>query len=359
MIRKGFKEWADAGFPRNDDGSPKSDMSRRGTDNWIKLSWDEATTIAAKTLENVARTYNGEDGAEKLLEQDYDPAMVEAMHGAGVQTIKMRGGMPLLGVGRIFGFYRFANMLALLDTPTKVIWFGNSNSLLGNAKWSFDVVKNTLPRQDAIFCNEWHWTSSCEYADLVFPADSWAEFKLPDMTASCTNPFLLAFPTTPLARIHNSRSDYEILALTARKLGELVQEPRMTDYWKGVLDGDPSPYLQRILSGSNATRGTTFEDPPRIVEGRHAPPDERAHLPEGGRVGAARKTSPGTRRPDGSSSIAPSGSSRRRARRCPSGTSPSTRRFTTELDPLQQGSSLDQAARPRELRGAPPGSTPG
>ena len=41
--------------------------------------------------------------------------MVEAMHGAGVQAIKMRGGMPLLGVGRVFGFYRFANMLALLD----------------------------------------------------------------------------------------------------------------------------------------------------------------------------------------------------------------------------------------------------
>ena len=55
-----------------------------------------------------------------------------------------------------------------MPTPTKLIWFGNSNSLLGNAKWSFDVVKNTLPRQDAIFCNEWHWTSSCEYADMVF-----------------------------------------------------------------------------------------------------------------------------------------------------------------------------------------------
>ena len=34
----------------------------------------------------------------------------------------------------------------------------------------------------------------------------------------------------------------------------------MADYWKGVLDGDPSPYLQRILGGSNATRGTTFDD---------------------------------------------------------------------------------------------------
>ena len=119
MIRKGFKEWVEAGFPRNEDGSPKSDLSLRGTDDWVKLSWEDATTIAAKTLENVARTYNGEEGAKKLLEQDYDPAMVEAMHGAGVQAIKMRGGMPLLGVGRIFGFYRFANMLALLDAKVR------------------------------------------------------------------------------------------------------------------------------------------------------------------------------------------------------------------------------------------------
>ena len=41
---------------------------------------------------DVARTYNGEDGAEKLLEQGTTtPRMVEAMHGAGVQAIKMRG----------------------------------------------------------------------------------------------------------------------------------------------------------------------------------------------------------------------------------------------------------------------------
>ncbi|MFN8222341.1 MAG: molybdopterin-dependent oxidoreductase [Gaiellales bacterium] len=655
MIRKGFKEWVDAGFPRNADGTPKMDTTIRGTDDWIRIRWDDATAIAAKTIENVARAYTGEDGVAKLEQQGYHPEMIEAMHGAGVQAIKMRGGMPLLGVGRIFGFYRFANMLALLDrklrpdadpteivgsrafdnyawhtdlppghpmvtgsqtvdfdlfsaehcdlllvigmnwictkmpdghwigdarlkgtrvvvisadymptankadevliirpgtdtalllgvarelitknlydrkavvgrtdlpllvrldngerldardvitgyklaslenyvvvkpdadikgspppppftagaqvlptelreawgdamywdreadapravsrdevggrftgdpallgtfevklvdgstvtvrpafdllkeyldetfdlqttseicripaeavvslakqlaankqktllaagmgpnhyfnndlfgrvqflvaaltdnlghfggnvgsfagnyrgslfqamgqwitedpfdiekdltlparikkyykaesahywnygerplvspketitgashmpTPTKLIWFGNSNSLLGNAKWSFDVVKNTLPKQEAVFCNEWHWTSSCEYADLVFPADSWAEFKQPDMTASCTNPFLLAFPTTPLERIYDSRSDYEALALTAQELGKLVGEPAMAAYWRGVLDGDPTPYLQRILAGSNATRGVAFPD---------------------------------------------------------------------------------------------------
>ncbi len=655
MIRAGFKAWADAGFPRKADGSPEMDTTKRGEDSWLKVTWDEANGIAAKALRNVAETYTGAEGAEKLLEQGYEPAMVEAMHGAGVQAIKMRGGMPLLGVGRVFGFYRFANMLALLDrkvrpeapqeeivgsrgfdnyawhtdlppghpmvtgsqtvdfdlfaaehaklvvligmnwictkmpdghwlgdarlkgtrtivisadymptankadelivlrpgtdtalllgvareliakraydrkavlertdlpllvrmdtgerlsardlvkgyepaklsnyitlkpdaeikgnpppppftvgkqivpnelraqwgdfvvwdrrrrkpavvtrdmvgagmktdaaltgefdvtladgttvkarpvfdllkqylddnfdlkttseltrvppqaikslarqlaankrhtllaagmgpnhyfnadlfgrvhflvaaltdnvghltgnvgsyagnyrgslfqampqwiledpfdieldltkparvkkyykaesahywnygerplkagkemitgashmpTPTKLLWFGNSNSLLGNAKWSFDLVKNTLPKQEAVFCNEWWWTSSCEYSDIVFPADSWAEFQQPDMTASCTNPFLLAFPTTKLARIHDSRSDYQILAGVAVELGRELGEPRMADYWQGVLDGDPSPYLQRILDGSNATRGIRFSE---------------------------------------------------------------------------------------------------
>ncbi|HET9461507.1 MAG TPA: molybdopterin oxidoreductase, partial [Gaiellaceae bacterium] len=91
-------------------------------------------------------------------------------------------------------------------------------------------------------------------------ADSWAEFKLADMTASCTNPFLLAFPTTPLARVHDTRSDYEILAGVAAALADLEDVPEMKAYWKGVLDGDPTPYLQRVLSGSNATRGILFGD---------------------------------------------------------------------------------------------------
>jgi nitrate reductase alpha subunit len=655
MVRAGFKDWVDAGFPRDSDGTPLMDTRVRGRDSWLRISWDEALGIAAQTLQNVAETYTGDEGAQKLLEQGYEEDMVGAMKGAGVQAIKMRGGMPLLGAGRVFGFYRFANMLALLDakvrpnaaddeivgsrafdnyawhtdlppghpmvtgsqtvdfdlfsteqadlvvligmnwictkmpdghwlgdarlkgtrivvisadyaptankadevimlrpgtdaafmlgvareliandlydresvvqrtdlpllvrmdtgerlnardltadyvpaalenyitlkpeaeiaagpppppftagaqvvanelrdewgdfvvwdratnapavvtrdqvgarfevdpeldgvfeveladgtsveartvfsllrqyldgtfdlqttaavtqvppaairslarqlaankgrtllaagmgpnhyfnadlfgrtqflvaaltdnighfggnvgsfagnyrgsvfqamgqwvaenpfdieldltkpanvkryfksesahywnygertlhmgdervtgsshmpTPTKLLWFGNSNSLLGNAKWAYDLFENTLPRQDAVFCNEWWWTSSCEYSDLVFPADSWAETKLPDMTASCTNPFLLVFPETPLKRIHDTRSDYEILAGAAVELGKLVDEPRMADYWQGILDGDPSPYLQRILGGSNATRGYRFED---------------------------------------------------------------------------------------------------
>ena len=63
--------------------------------------------------------------------------------------------------------------------PTKAIWVSNSNSLIGNARGHYETVANTLPRVDMVIVNEWWWTASCEYADIVFPIDSWAEFKHP------------------------------------------------------------------------------------------------------------------------------------------------------------------------------------
>jgi nitrate reductase / nitrite oxidoreductase, alpha subunit len=80
-----------------------------------------------------------------------------------------------------------------IPAPTKSMWFANANSILGNVKWHFNTVINVLPRIEMIAVNEWWWTASCEWADIVFGVDSWSELKHPDMTASVTNPFLV-FP---------------------------------------------------------------------------------------------------------------------------------------------------------------------
>ncbi|MER3450615.1 MAG: molybdopterin oxidoreductase, partial [Chloroflexota bacterium] len=116
MVRKGFLEWARAGYPRDPEtGVPPAQYFRRGQDEWLRLTWDEAYRLVAQTIVNIAATYSGQEGQERLRRQGYDPAMVEATAGAGTQVLKFRGGMPFLGATRIFGFYRFANMLALLD----------------------------------------------------------------------------------------------------------------------------------------------------------------------------------------------------------------------------------------------------
>ncbi|MCS6860561.1 MAG: molybdopterin-dependent oxidoreductase [Abditibacteriales bacterium] len=147
-----------------------------------------------------------------------------------------------------------------MPTPTKVAWWANSNSILGNTKWHYDVVNNTLPKVELLCVSEWWWSATCEYADIVFAVDSWAELKFPDMTASVTNPFLQIFPRTPLPRILDTRSDIEVTAGVAQALAQLTGESRFVDYWKFVHDGQVEVYLQRILNASTSTKGYRIEE---------------------------------------------------------------------------------------------------
>jgi len=142
-----------------------------------------------------------------------------------------------------------------MPTPTKAMWLNNSNSVIGNVKWHFDVVNNTLPKIEFIAYADWWWTGSCEYADLVFGVDSWAEFKAPDMCGSCTNPFVQIYPRTPLSRIFDTRTDIEVIAGVSEKLGELLGEPRMKQMWKFASGGDVHEYLQRIIDNSANLKG--------------------------------------------------------------------------------------------------------
>lgn len=152
-----------------------------------------------------------------------------------------------------------------MPSPTKVMWQANSNSCIGNAKGHYDLVVNTMKRWEMVIFNEWHWTGSCEYADVVFGVDSWLEAKKTDMSASCTNPFIYVLPKTPLKRVFDTKSDMEVYQGVAKALTKLTGDKRFSDYWKFVDDeaGGPEVYLQRILNLSNGARGYKVAD---IVE---------------------------------------------------------------------------------------------
>lgn len=147
-----------------------------------------------------------------------------------------------------------------VPAPTKAIWLANSNSVIGNAKWHYDLVANTLPRVEMLVVNEWWWSQTCEYADVVLPVDSWAETKLTDMCASATNPFLHIYPRTPLPRIHDTRSDLEAVALVAGKLADLTGDDRFRQYFTFASKGKAEVYLQRIIEGSQALKGYRIEE---------------------------------------------------------------------------------------------------
>jgi nitrate reductase alpha subunit len=166
-----------------------------------------------------------------------------------------------------------------MPTPTKSLWFANANSILGNVKWHYNTVVNMLPRIEMIAVNEWWWSTSCEWADVVFGVDAWAELKHQDMTASVTNPFLAVFPRTPLKRAFETIGDIEVQALVCAKMAGLTGDKRFLDYWKFVRDGRTEVYLQRILDASTNTKGFKMselearakEGIPAILQSRTSP----------------------------------------------------------------------------------------
>ncbi|WP_096206654.1 molybdopterin-dependent oxidoreductase [Candidatus Methanoperedens nitratireducens] len=147
-----------------------------------------------------------------------------------------------------------------IPTPTKFFWFNNGNSILGNLKWHHDFVMNTLPKIECMVVNDWWWTASCEYADVVFAVDSWAELKFPDMTAAVTNPFLSIYPRTPIKRVHDTLGDIEVLAEVGKALAKITGDTRFTDYWKFIHDGKVEVYLQRIIDHSSTLKGYRIEE---------------------------------------------------------------------------------------------------
>ena len=143
FVRKGFKAWADEGFPRDSETGqpPKKYVEGRGKEDFIKMGWDEAFTLVAKALTNIVGTYSGEAGKARLTRQNYDPAMVETMGLAGTRTVKCRGGMPLIPPLRIGGAYRFSNMLALLDAYVRKVEPKDAKGAKGwdNYAWHTDL----------------------------------------------------------------------------------------------------------------------------------------------------------------------------------------------------------------------------
>ena len=145
-----------------------------------------------------------------------------------------------------------------MPAPTKSLWFANANSILGNVKWHYNTVVNVLPKIEMIAVNEWWWSTSCEWADVVFAVDSWAELKHPDMTASVTNPFLSVFPRTPLPRVFDTVGDIDVLALVGAAMAKATGDQRFDDCWKFVREGRTDVYLQRILDHSSNAKGYRF-----------------------------------------------------------------------------------------------------
>lgn len=157
-----------------------------------------------------------------------------------------------------------------MPTPTKLLWFANVN-LFNNAKHAYDMFFVVNPKIDCIVAQDVEMTSSCEYADLVFPANTWMEYETYEITASCSNPYLQIWKGG-IPPVYPTRDDVHILADSAAALAREADDPRIADYWKFILDDRDNGvkvYMQRLLDASSTTRGYLVDD---ILAGKYGDP---------------------------------------------------------------------------------------
>ncbi|MEE9569489.1 MAG: molybdopterin-dependent oxidoreductase, partial [Candidatus Binatia bacterium] len=182
IVRKGWKAWVDAGSPQlTPELKTKYLFDARGQDEFIQITWEDAFRNIAKTLKAIAERYSGETGKQRLLDQGYQPEMVEATGGAGTRCIKMRGGMGLLGVIGKYGMYRLNNTMGLLDSIVRGV---GPEEARGGRNWS-----NYTWHGDQAPGHPWvHGVqaSDCDFNDLRFSkliimdGKNLVENKLPD-----------------------------------------------------------------------------------------------------------------------------------------------------------------------------------
>jgi nitrate reductase alpha subunit len=164
IVRKGWKQWADDGFPYLTEANrTKYRFDSRGTDTFLKVGWEDAYTYIAKGLRKIAETYSGPEGAQRLRDQGYLHEMIEEMGGAGTRTLKFRGGMGLLGVFGKYGMYRLANSMALIDGQVRGV--GPDRARGGRAWSNYTWHGDQAPGHPWVHGLQ---TSDCDFNDLRF-----------------------------------------------------------------------------------------------------------------------------------------------------------------------------------------------
>lgn len=132
-VRRRWREWVEAGFPR-DANYVEQYFASRGEDERVRVTWDEVFTLIAKAILNIAQTYSGEAGSRRLAGQGYPTAMINKMGGAGTQAIKMRCAIAACGpVAKQGSLVRFANMLALVDRHVRNV---EDSKAVGARHWT-------------------------------------------------------------------------------------------------------------------------------------------------------------------------------------------------------------------------------
>jgi nitrate reductase alpha subunit len=140
-----------------------------------------------------------------------------------------------------------------MPTPTKVLWTINNNHL-NNAKYHYDMVKNVDPNIECIVVQDIEMTSGVNYSDVTFAVNTWMEFTYPEMTTSCSNPYMQVWKGG-IRPLYDTRNDLDCYAIVSAKFAEMTGDQKQKDQWKFVYENKVDVYLQRLFDASSTYYG--------------------------------------------------------------------------------------------------------
>jgi nitrate reductase / nitrite oxidoreductase, alpha subunit len=145
FLRKGFKDWVDAGFPRDPETGAVAGGKylNRGFDTGSGQSRGGLSLSRPAYLEHrrdLLRRTGRALPAGPGLRPRHDRGQVERCR--GTRTFKHRGGMAYLGATRIFGTFRMGNSMALLDAHIRGV---GPDEAKGAGAWDSYSFHTDLP----------------------------------------------------------------------------------------------------------------------------------------------------------------------------------------------------------------------
>ena len=180
------------------------------------------------------------------------------------------GDMPLVVNTPKYGRKNFTGWSAM-PTPTKALWYVNVN-LFNNAKHHYDMIFNVNPKIEMIITSDIEMTSSAEYSDIIFAANTWMEKEVHECATACSNPFIQIWKGG-IKPLYDTLDDLNCQAGVANALFKLTGDKRFYNHYKFALEGNHDVYLNRILDGSTTTtspvKGKGSYSVEKIIKGEY------------------------------------------------------------------------------------------
>jgi len=225
-----------------------SEITEIPADTITRLAIEYATTKPAASFRGhgIQRTFHGDNSIR---------AVNTLAAVTGNMTLEGHESFVLNFWDAALGIPEFMPLLPMYEAiltgepyPIKALWIGRHSTLNQGPNYN-KFIKELIPRLEFIVVADLFMTASAQYADVLLPVCSHFECANLTFPAGVGAHKYLQLQKKVIEPLYESKSDYDMLALVAKKMG-----------FQGCLDKSVEEFIDfSLASGHPSTEGITLE----------------------------------------------------------------------------------------------------